>query len=358
MLIWSKERSAPIDLHLRELAAEAASRHLENLSNAPGYRQAGRAQCESDTELHLCHLSEAITTGRPSLFGNYVEWSRTTLASRGIVPGEFARSLEHLNDVIRERLPQQTVEIASEYIRSAMAKAQGAVHPLPTFLPDGAPYVDTASVCLELLLERRRNEVAEILTKLLGDGMPLGTIYKHILEPCQREVGRLWQLNRITVAHEHYCTEATRSVMTRLTMVATRMSQRGRRLIAASIDGELHDVGVHMIADMLEVNGWEVFYLGANTPGGAVFQLAALTGANVVALSATMPFNLHRLREATVAIDAVVPRPSIVVGGQAFQREPKMWEETGADGYANDVLEAVQLIDTLGGDSHIIPATD
>lgn len=358
MLIWSKERSVPIDLHLRELAVDAASRHLTRLADAPGYRQVGRTQCESDFELHLCHLSEAITIGRPSLFSNYVDWSGSTLASRGIVPTEFVRSLQHLNDVVRERLPAQTSEIACEYILSAIARARGGVPKIPTFLADGAPFVDTASVCLELLLERRRDDAERVLLDLLTGGMPLGSMYKNIIEPCQREVGRLWQLNRITVAHEHYSTEAMRHIMTRLTTTAIRMPQRGRRLIAASVEGELHDIGARMIADMLEVNGWEVFFLGANTPGGAIFQLTALTNANVVALSATMPFNLSRVREASTAIHSVVPKASIIVGGQAFQREPRIWEETGADGYADDVLEAVELIDSLGGDARNVPVSD
>ncbi|HYG97544.1 MAG TPA: cobalamin-dependent protein [Terriglobales bacterium] len=358
MLTWSTERSAPLDDSIRELAAETAKRHLAQGPESFGYRKVGRSQCEEDTEYHLCFLSEAITTGRPSLFARYVDWRASMLASRGIEPQEFARKLELLRGVVQERLPEPTSAVASEIITSALARTRGQLPDIPTFLPDSAPHVEVARTFLNLLLSGRRDQAAEMLSELMAKGMALGVICQSIIEPSQREVGRLWQMNRITAAHEHYCTQAVQWTMTRLTAAAVRTPKRDRRVIAASVANEYHDVGIRMLADLMELDGWEVFYLGANTPGAALFQLASVLRPDVIALSATMPFNIESVRQTTVAVNALVPKATVIVGGQAFANEPDVWEHTEADAYAQNAAEAVDVIDSLVDGGQKFAASD
>ena len=46
--------------------------------------------------------------------------------------------------------------------------------------------------------------------------MSIRDVYLLVFQPCQREVGRLWEAGRITVAQEHYCTAATQVIMSQL----------------------------------------------------------------------------------------------------------------------------------------------
>ena len=53
----------------------------------------------------------------------------------------------------------------------------------------------------------------EVLENALAAGMALERIYTGILPPLMREVGRLWQMNKISVSHEHYCSAAVQSIV-------------------------------------------------------------------------------------------------------------------------------------------------
>ena len=66
-----------------------------------------------------------------------------------------------------------------------------------------------------------------------------------------REVGRLWQMNRLSVAQEHYVTAATQLIMSQLYPLVFRTARRDRRIVAACVGGELHELGVRMVADRL-----------------------------------------------------------------------------------------------------------
>ena len=52
-----------------------------------------------------------------------------------------------------------------------------------------------------------------------------------------REVGRLWQMNQISVAQEHYCTAATQLIMSQLYPYIFSGERRNRTLIAAYAGG-------------------------------------------------------------------------------------------------------------------------
>ena len=41
-------------------------------------------------------------------------------------------------------------------------------------------------------------------------------------------------------------------------------------MVATCIGGELHEIGIRMVADFFEMEGWDTYYLGANTPADAV----------------------------------------------------------------------------------------
>lgn len=104
------------------------------------------------------------------------------------------------------------------------------------------------------------------------------SIYLEVLQPVQREIGNLWQTNEVSVAQEHYCTAATQLIMGRLYPYLHLAPRNGKRVVVACVGGELHEVGARMVADILEMEGWDSYYLGANTPTRASFQLSPSSG--------------------------------------------------------------------------------
>src|SRR5690606_1855997 len=113
--------------------------------------------------------------------------------------------------------------------------------------------------------------------------------YQHIFQPSQYEVGRLWQCNKITVAHEHYCTAATQLIMSGLYSYIFSADRIGKTLVACSISGELHELGIRMVTDFFEMDGWDTYYLGASMPDRQLIEALIEHNADVLAISVTLP---------------------------------------------------------------------
>ena len=125
-----------------------------------------------------------------------------------------------------------------------------------------------------------------------------------------------------------------------------RAPRRDRRVLVACAEGELHSIGVRMVADFLEADGWEVLFVGAPPPA-AVAELAAAQRVDVVALSAALGQRVPEISKAVAALRALAHVPVIAVGGQAFAGDADAALETGADLYAPDAAAIVRELAIL-----------
>ncbi|WP_025719581.1 cobalamin B12-binding domain-containing protein [Paenibacillus sp. 1-18] len=60
--------------------------------------------------------------------------------------------------------------------------------------------------------------------------------------------------------------------------------------MAACVGSEQHEIGLRMLADLFEMDGWDTYYLGANVPDWSLVQAIVSYKADVVAISATMAY--------------------------------------------------------------------
>lgn len=153
-------------------------------------------------------------------------------------------------------------------------------------------------------------------------------------------------MNRISVAQEHYCTAITQSIRSRLYPLILQNRRASRTFIGASVAGELHEIGIRMVSEFLEMDGWDTHYMGANTPAKGIISTAIDRQASVIGISATMTYHLGHVRDLIRQIrqEPRCGRMHVVVGGYAFNLSPKAWVHTGADGFATDAVEASSLV--------------
>lgn len=318
-----------------ELQPELASR----------YGPAGREKCLQDARYHLSYLAEALSASSPALFAAYVSWAKVMLATRGVPATDLAQNLECMRALIERNLPGETGARARKFIDAGLERLPEFPAELPTLIDDG-PHRELAENYLRLLLRGERHLAAQLVLDSVAAGVTPKDIYLHVFQRTQREIGRLWQMNKISVAHEHYCTASTQFIMAQLYPTIFRTERVGRTMVATSVGGELHELGIRMVADFFEMEGWDTYYLGANTPGASVVQAVAERKAEVLGISATMTFHLHAVEELiTLARKTAGWDTKIMVGGYPFHLEPDLWRRVGADLYAADAQEAIHLMD-------------
>lgn len=124
-------------------------------------------------------------------------------------------------------------------------------------------------------------------------------------------------------------------------------SIRKRKVVIATILGDIHDIGKNIVALLMRANGFEVYDMGRDVPVDAMINKAVETGSEIIAastlLSTSMPYMedlLKLLKERELR-----ERFTVMVGGGPVTRE---WaEEIGADGYGDDGDEAVAVAKEL-----------
>jgi methanogenic corrinoid protein MtbC1 len=287
------------------------------------------------------------------LFADYVAWAKAMLAGRGISARDLADHLQVLIDVLSERLPPQDAPSACFYVQNALA----ALPNMPDFpascIAQDRPLTHLADSYLGALLACSRQEASRLVLDAVDHGTSIKDVYIHVFQESQKEIGRLWQTNQVTVAQEHYCTAATQLIMSQFYPKIFAGPRISRSFVGACVGGDLHEIGIRMVADFFEMEGWDTAYLGANVPGRDLIRTLQDRKPDVVGISATITANLSALAQ-TIAAIRVTPgcrTMKILVGGYPFLVVPDLWVEIGADGMAQDAQEAVDLAVQLTKDA-------
>lgn len=312
------------------------------------YGAIGKEKCLQDAEFHLSYLSEAIAAELPALFADYIGWAKVMLAGRGVPADDLAANLEFIREALHESLPEEMAGPACDYLRSGLEQLPDLPSDLPP-APDNSPLAQLADNYLQALLRGERNVASRLILDVVKNGTDVKAIYLDVFQRTQHEIGRLWQMNRLSVAQEHYCTAATQLIISQLYPYIFSSGSNGRTMVAACVGGDLHEIGVRMIADFFEMEGWNTFYVGANTPTPSLVQMVNEEKADLLALSATMTFHVRRVAEViqTVRASEQGKRIKILVGGYPFNLAPDLWRQIGADACAPDALQAVTIGDDL-----------
>ncbi|MCX8043008.1 MAG: cobalamin-dependent protein [Desulfobacterota bacterium] len=309
----------------------------------------GRAKSVRDARYHLCYLAEAVDFEEPELFFHYIQWCKIVFAHINLPADTLPVTLALMRDAIGTVLPDAQRSGAYEVLNGALERFPKMSVELPSFLPQGEPFASLAQRYLDLLIRTDRHGALSLIMDSVRQGMPVRDVYLKVFQPVQHEVGRLWQMNRLSVAQEHYCTAATQFVMAHLYPFVFATEKKDRRLVAACIGGELHEMGIRMVSDLFEMEGWQTYYLGANTPIDSIVRMTEEQHADMVCVSTTLAIHLSLVADLIHALRGSdrARRVKVLVGGYPFNVASSLWKRLGADGQAHDAAEAIALAEKL-----------
>ena len=327
-------------------AGLAASLMLER---NPGLRDRHAPDALVSWRSHLTQrvleLAAAVAAGEPRLFTGRVTWSRKAFSARGQDEGDLSDGLRALREVLTERLPKPAVTLTIEYVDLALALlAAPAPAPDRSELDARHPADRLALLYLQKILEGNVVEAMAVVTGAAQNGLGPRSAYTDILLPAQREVGRLWHAGELSIAEEHMVTAATQRTMAVLVNQAARQPANGHTVVVAAVSGNVHDVGLRALADMYQLAGWRVIFVGSDVPMLDLPTMLTFFEADLLMLGATLPTHIPRIEQAIRSIRERCERPvRVVVGGAAFDEAPDLWERIGSNGYAPTIDQALEV---------------
>ncbi len=310
----------------------------------------GRDRTKQDSLYSLSYLAESVLMKSPALFMHYISWLKLLLRGYRVNEKDLTVNLLAIRSVLLEHFDHanrqeviQYLDLGIDYVSQAPAPA--------SYVTADAPLGAEAVAYLNHLLQGDRKRAYATIVELLEQKVPIKDVYLYMFQAVQYEVGRLWQTGEINVAQEHYCTAATQSIMSRLypQWLAAHDPHHTRRLVSACVGNEMHEMGIRMLTDFFEMEGWDTYYLGANVPDRSLLEAIISYKADLVAISVTMTFHVHLVQQLITIIrsNRQTAYVKIIVGGLPFNIDRELWKKVGADGYAPDADGATKLAETL-----------
>lgn len=193
-----------------------------------------------------------------------------------------------------------------------------------------------------------REGVAALVDEALAGGLAAMAISNEGLLPGLEEVGRRFGSGRIFLPQVMQSAETMQAAFARLkSVMAGDTGPSLGRILMATVEGDIHDIGKNIVCTLLENHGFEVIDLGKNVSAARILEAAREHRVDAVGLSALMTTTIQQMDLVLEQLRAAGVKVFTMVGGAVVT--PEYAERIGADLYARDALEAVAKIKKLLG---------
>ena len=220
-------------------------------------------------------------------------------------------------------------------------------------------YSRLAAEYLDAVLKGDRQRAVELVMNAVNEWAEIKDIYLKVFPSVQYEVGRLWQLNKISVAQEHYCTAVTQTIVSQLFPLVLQKEKIGFSMLGCCVGKELHELGIRIVCDFFEMEGWNTYFVGSGIPNKDIIRTSAEMGVDVICISVTMTYNVPLAAGLIEEIrkSEKLSGVKVLVGGYPFIKQEGLWKRIKADGFGADaeaaVAQAAQLLQGKQGEKSV-----
>ncbi len=224
---------------------------------------------------------------------------------------------------------------------------EGACAFFPVPYSDSERVKDMESTTLEqiqhFLIDGEEDDLKKHVQKALDEGIEPLTILNHALIKGIAAVGVEYQKGNFYLPDlilGAKAMEAGISVIQPL-LIGDQKAKAASKILIGTVEGDLHDIGKHIVATMFRANGFEVIDLGVDVPNQVFVDKIRELKPDMIGLSALLTTTILRQKELIEILieEGLRKEIKIMVGGAPISQE---WaEQIGADAYGSDAAEAV-----------------
>ena len=298
-----------------------------------------KMKCREDLKHHLDLLINAFIVAETGIFTKYVDWLKNVLESRNL-------SLDHPLDSFRFLMQAILQRVSTESHATVTAILQYGIDLLEGKFQSGNPVavelVPLASEYKNSIVEGNRLNASAVVDKAFSQGMGYVDIGVDMIQQSMHEVGRLWQMNTITVAQEHMATAISQNILARAFGKADFQDANNLSAVFACVQGNHHALGLRMLSDTFEVAGWDTDFLGADTPNTTLLEYIGTQTPEVLGLSISMPNQFLNLRSLLdeIRVEMGAQTPNIIIGGLVFENHHDITQKLKVDAYYENARDA------------------
>ncbi|MCR3955221.1 MAG: cobalamin B12-binding domain-containing protein [Gudongella sp.] len=183
----------------------------------------------------------------------------------------------------------------------------------------------------------------------IGKGtLTIPELYSGILVPALYSIDDCPEDNPGCIWDEHVKTSIIRTIIEVLyptvISLAERVEKYNRKIVLTCPEREYHEIGLRIMSDFFQISGYDVIYIGSNTPRTQIWEVIRSEKPDYVGISVT---DYYLLSEAKKIIEKIKIESSkdikIILGGQAFKKNPHTVEDFGGDMYIESYEDVLFL---------------
>ncbi len=194
------------------------------------------------------------------------------------------------------------------------------------------------------VVDGEEDDSRDLAEQAVTGGMnPIEAMDEGFLKGIQ-EAGRLYEAGEYYLPDLVCSADAMKTALAVLQPELDKLVDRKKALgkvVAATVQGDIHDIGKTIVVSMMIAAGFEVIDLGADVPSEEIIETARKEEADFICLSALLTTTMDEQRVLIEMLKekGLRDRIKVLVGGAPVSRE---WaERIGADGYGDTAVDAV-----------------
>ena len=197
---------------------------------------------------------------------------------------------------------------------------------------------------LNALLNTDLTKALQISHSFIEDKDDIVSFWEEIILPSLYTIGDKWANAEISVGTEHSATSICQRVMSEHYGSIIKYIKDKKNILVTTSPNELHEVGARMLSDILELNGYNVTYLGSKVPIEDLLDIVSTNNIDIVLISTTLVSNIDKTQEMVKQIRNRY-KIKIILGGQAYKLNPSAFKFINADYCMNSTHELLELLD-------------
>jgi 5-methyltetrahydrofolate--homocysteine methyltransferase len=231
---------------------------------------------------------------------------------------------------------------AERHIKRHQAKAAAQAAPVAKAV--GAKEASPPGIGERLkraIVEGDEDNIVGLVEEALKDGWDALRVSNDSLIPGLEEVGRLFASNRYYLPQVMLSADTMKRAFERLkTELKGRRAATLGKVLLATVEGDIHDIGKNIVATLLENHGFEVIDLGKNVPATRIIDEAVRNRVDIVGLSALMTTTVMEMDNVIKMLKERGIKAMTIVGGAVVTKD--FADKIGATEYGGDALSAVE----------------
>ncbi len=171
------------------------------------------------------------------------------------------------------------------------------------------------------IVRGEKDGIEDVLAILLERHRPL-EIINQVLVPAMRHVGELFGKGELLLPFVLQSAEAMKKSVAWLEPHMQKVDQdEGIKVLLATVQGDVHDIGKNLVDILLSNNGYKVFNIGIKVPAETIIARARELQVDIIGLSGLLVKSAIIMQESLPQYREAGLKMPILLGGAALTRE-------------------------------------